>query len=438
MWRLVVSELAGKVVRKGQRLVFMGTIKGLIKSIYIKSRKAGSALFTASTKPIFRSESARYVVFIQMSKEMWDFDADGTGEIMFSKVINGFLPELFQRWQQINARHLVTIVMFTRLQYEKGIGTIQDEARMTANEPKSADDAKKTFRDFYRVVVSDMPSGESSDILLQLKKEFRVFLRDVTVKETDPDGILFGSGFGAVKPSHIIAGHPSAATQGNILESVNLASSQFSYDYIDRDLQRTGVSVIVVTPGTGLFEVDYNLLATTTDNLIENAVGIDLVCLSRIPLHSVPLFKYRLPGAAENKHPSRTTVAPSLPKTTLNSILSQNSAIADLASSSPQYQANVLDSNSSQWNYAIPHWVDVSFWTSTSEEDRMQAVILGMRDQVSSSAATRRSKPFIPRARMYELQMMGIMENAMRDIRLPYLEDPSSSSIQEKKDGAYV
>ncbi|KAL9610781.1 MAG: hypothetical protein Q9167_004537 [Letrouitia subvulpina] len=435
MWRLVISELAGKVVRKGQRLAFMGTIKGVVKSIYIRGRKAGSALFTSSTKPIFRSESARYVVFIQMSKEMWDFDADGTGEIMFSKVINGFLPELFQRWQQVNARHLVTIVMFTRLQYEKGIGTIQDEARMTAIEPKSTDDARKTsFHDFYRVVVSDMPSAESSDILLQLKKEFRVFLRDVSVKETDPDDILFGSGFDAAKPSHIIAGHPSAATQGNILESVNLASSQFSYDYIDRDLQRTGVSVIVVTPGTGLFEVDYNLLAITTDNLIENAVGIDLVCLSRIPLHSVPLFKYRLPGAAENKHPSSITVAPSLPKTTLNSVLGQNSAIADLASSSPRYQTNVLDSNSDQWNYAIPHWVDVSFWTSTSEEDRMQAAILGMRDQVSSSATSRRPKLFIPRARMYELQMMGIMENAMRDIRLPYLEDPSSSSIQKKKD----
>ncbi|KAL8959305.1 MAG: hypothetical protein Q9183_005657, partial [Haloplaca sp. 2 TL-2023] len=269
MWRLVVSELAGKVIHKGQRLAFMNTIKIQIKAIYIRGQRVSSAVFCSSTKPIFRSESARYVLFVQMSKEMWDFDTDGTGEIMFDKVINGFLPDLFKRWQQINARHLVTIVMFTRLEFNQA-PSISSIGPIIHNEHGH----QLSNQDFYRVVVSDMPSGGWSDILLQLKKEFRTFLRDVSVqgrkdrhtgKDDDcrPRGVVNGG-------SPTVNGNPTPALYGNILEAVNLASSQFSCDYIDRDLVRTGVSVIVLTPGTGIFEVDYNLLVTTTDNLIEN------------------------------------------------------------------------------------------------------------------------------------------------------------------------
>ncbi len=82
MWHLVSTELANRCIFRGQRIVFMKSIKASVKTIFVKGRKVPSAFFHASTKPIFRSESARYVLFIQMSKEMWDFDADGNGEIM--------------------------------------------------------------------------------------------------------------------------------------------------------------------------------------------------------------------------------------------------------------------------------------------------------------------------------------------------------------------
>ncbi|KAL9582607.1 MAG: hypothetical protein Q9212_003201, partial [Teloschistes hypoglaucus] len=429
MWRLVVSELAGKVVHKGQRITFLGSIKVSIKTIYIRGQRVSSAWFSASTKPVFRSESARYVLFIQMSKEMWDFDTDGTGEIMFDKVINGFLPDLFKRWQQTNARHLVTIVMFTRLEFQQNFPTasIASGARVMAQR-NSTD---WSSRDFYRVVVSDMPSGEWSDILLQLKKEFKVFLRDVSVRETNTGDTLNkddDSSSNADKtPSQEVTGHPCSALHGNILEAVNLASSQFSCDYIDRDLVRTGVTVIVITPGTGLFVVDYNLLAITTDNLIENGVGIDLVCLSRLPLHSVPLFKYRPSRMSRPKEctiendrsqePSRSW------RNSHNDVHEQvpvqsNDAIYKSLASSFQSTSGAFDR---QWDYGIPHWIDVSFWTSSTEGNRNTSIPSRANGWNGLASSQLRSKSFVPRARMYELQMMGVTENSINQIRLPHL-----------------
>ena len=117
MWRLTNSELVGRPVYVGQRIQFLGSLKATIKTINIDSRKVTTALFGGSTVPVFRSEAARYVLFIQMSREMWDFDSEGKGEILFNRVIHGFLPELFDRWSELEVKHLVTIVMFGRLVY---------------------------------------------------------------------------------------------------------------------------------------------------------------------------------------------------------------------------------------------------------------------------------------------------------------------------------
>jgi hypothetical protein len=127
MWRLTVAVLSEKSVYKGQKLLFLGSIKVTVKNIFVDGQKVTSAFFSSSTKPIFRSESAKYIIFVQMSREMWDFDAEGSGEIMFNKVINGFLPDLFKRWQRLNVHHLVSIVMFTRLEYDRGVLVRRDE-----------------------------------------------------------------------------------------------------------------------------------------------------------------------------------------------------------------------------------------------------------------------------------------------------------------------
>lgn len=441
MWGLVVSALANKAIYKDQRLSFM-TIKAVVKDIFVQGQKVTSAFFDASTKPIFRSESARYILFIQMSKEMWDFDADGTGEIMFGKVINGFLPELFKRWEQLGVKHLVTIVFFTRLEYEKGLTAGFFDTEMDISDPSMSFVDETSYRDFYRVVVSDVVSASWASILSQLKTEFKVFLRDVSIRQPKTGRYLsLGTGLAAAStelPKHIIVGRPSTAIRGNILEAINLASSQFSCDHIDRDLVRTGVSIAVVTPGTGLFEVDYKMLVKTTENIIEKGFGIDIVCLSRMPLHSVPLFKYwqqksTLKEVREGITGDRECLRGEMPSSQNSDGHISYNGLSRMAAFELDLQfpsGNSKSLKTRHWQYGIPHWIDVSFWSSSSEEDRTQAAILGKRVKKIGSIRSQR-EAFFPRVRMYEIQMMGIMEDAMNDISIPYLNRHNKISSHE-------
>lgn len=363
---------------------------------------------------------------------MWDFDAEGAGEIMFNKVVSGFLPDLFKRWLRVNARHLVTIILFTRMQYDGE--PLADRPNDTTSELHTQDQPGH-FRDYYRVVVSDMASGDWINILYQLKKEFRTFLREVSLvrkpaetahdnEEEPPD---------CPESDTIVAGKPSSASQGNILEAINLAAAQFAKDYIDRDLIRTGISVIVVTPGTGVFEVDYNMLKLTTDTLIGSGIGIDLVCLSPIPLHSVPLFKYRAPRSisgvraeqSKDKHVFVNTpeqeddMTPRQSEPNFGSVL-RTQSVQSMHSLAQEPDCYPMDT-SDEWKFAMPYWVDVSFWSGTSEEI-LELTKPRRADKIVKNSR-KKGRIFALRCRLYELQMMGVVENELGSISIPYLEE---------------
>ncbi|KAF3003751.1 vacuolar membrane-associated protein iml1 [Curvularia kusanoi] len=428
MWRMAIAELSKRTVYRGQKLLFMGTIKATVKQIYISGQSVHSGYFSSTTKPIFRSESARYVLFIQMSREMWDFDAEGAGEIMFNKVVSGFLPDLFKKWLQINAKHAVTIILFTRMQYDEE--PLVEHPDDTAYQSDARSESSN-YRDYYRVVVSDMASGDWIKILHQLKLEFRAFLREVSLVSKPArmasDTELGQDDLEESQFNTVIAGKPSSASQGNVLEAINLAAAQFAQDHIDRDLVRTGISVIVITPGTGVFEVDYNLLKLTTDTLIGSGIGIDLVCLSPMPLHSVPLFKYRTPSLASESadgHKQRTygSIAnfdektPKQYQPNFGSVLQAGSASCP----DPKISAPKTDANG-DWNFAMPYWVDISFWSRPSSH------IFELTRSKSTDRVTKRRhrtrRTFALRCRLYELQMMGVIENELGDISLPYLDE---------------
>ena len=47
---------------------------------------------------------------------MWQFDVHG--ELFFEKAVDGFLSEMFKRWQKSGSSHEVTIVLFSRCFYK--------------------------------------------------------------------------------------------------------------------------------------------------------------------------------------------------------------------------------------------------------------------------------------------------------------------------------
>ncbi|KAI8928325.1 hypothetical protein BC831DRAFT_548431 [Entophlyctis helioformis] len=312
MWRLKMS-LIGTALYRGKKLVSLG-VRGQVKDIIVNGTSYKCGFVTDTTKSIFRSETAKYFIFIQMSKEMWEFDEDG--ELFFEKCVHGFLPELFARWKEIGANHVVSIVLFARImgaginvshhghghsssssssnngsnininitpddplpQFNLDAGDFETPLGFaSAGEYRSA--TGQPCRDYYRVVVDRETRADWAQVLVPLKKEFVRFQRDV-LEQREAKGLSF------------LSGSNSPASEGNILEAINLALNPFDKHYVDRDLMRTGLTIVVVTPGTGFYEVDKKLCRLTWQRMVDNGVGLDLVCLSKPPLYTVPLFQF--------------------------------------------------------------------------------------------------------------------------------------------------
>lgn len=70
-WLILACDLCSS------QLNFAGCIKAEVRSIYINRRRVPSGYFTARTKMIFRSSSAKTFVAIQVCREMYEFDEDG-------------------------------------------------------------------------------------------------------------------------------------------------------------------------------------------------------------------------------------------------------------------------------------------------------------------------------------------------------------------------
>ncbi|CAI4214845.1 unnamed protein product [Parascedosporium putredinis] len=415
-------------------------IKAQVTAVFVDGHKVHSAFFSRNTRPIFRSESARYVLFIQMSREMWDFDSDGSGEIMFNKVVNGFLPAVFKKWSLLKVRHLVTIVLFARVEYDAGLSddlvfSLTDNHYYTGVQPSGM---KRPYKDFYRVVVNEMASYEWAAILKQLKKEFNVFRRDISLHHQRPDSNFMSlardSSGNSIAPSRVKA-EPCLAMYGNFLEAISLASSQFAHDYIDRDLVRTGISIVVISPGPGVFEVDYEALRRTTESLVGNGIGIDLVCVPKIPLHSVPLFKYRNPDFAELEKSRWPQSRGSTPRHDTPVAGSYQSLMGSLSPSKGLdllHRAEYFTTHRAidEWCYALPQWLHVSYWTGTSGDNlSYQGIALSVLDV---GGEEKNGDEFLVRCRMYDLQMRSVLEtNEIETV--PLMSDPHfpSQSLTE-------
>lgn len=422
MWRLTVGELTQRAVYKGQSILFLGTIKAQVTAVFVEGKKVHSAFFVRDTRPIFRSESARYVLFIQMAREMWDFDSESSGEIMFDKVVNGFLPAMFKRWVFLKVKHLVSIVLFARVEYDTGLSNELASSALhcdyyTGIQPSGN---RRPYKDFYRVVVSQMASGEWTKILHQLKREFNFFRRDISLHhQMSTFGPCFDEQAAKDGALNRVKAESSLSIHGNVLEAINLAASQFSHDYIDRDLKRTGISIAVLTPGPGVFEVDYETLRKTTEALVGNGIGIDLICMPRMPLHSTPLFKYRNPQYSEDGpsgpganlsrsfHSHDST--PNQPTPIVGSYQSMASSFSPTKASTVvrRIESLALTAASEEWCYALPQWLHVSFWTGASDETLSYA---GIALTVSNQVEQDDEDEFKIRCRMYDLQMRSVLD----------------------------
>ncbi|XP_023561638.1 GATOR complex protein DEPDC5 isoform X5 [Octodon degus] len=297
MWRLKKS-LVSTCAYITQKVEFAG-IRAQAGELWVKNEKVMCGYISEDTRVVFRSTSAMVYIFIQMSCEMWHFDI--YGDLYFEKAVNGFLADLFTKWKEKNCSHEVTVVLFSRTFYDaKSIDEFPEINRASIRQ----DHKGQFYEDFYKVVVQNERREEWTSLLVTIKKLFIQY--PVLVRLEQAEGFPQGNN--------------STSAQGNYLEAINLSFNVFDKHYINRNFDRTGQMSVVITPGVGVFEVDRLLMILTKQRMIDNGIGVDLVCMGEQPLHAVPLFKLH------NRNAPR------------------DSRLGD--------------------DYNIPHWINHSFFTS--------------------------------------------------------------------------
>ena len=338
MWH-ISNLIADQCVYKNQKISYLnGSIRLSINKIYKNGHKYYSSYISKDTKVVFRSDSARLIVFIQISSEMWHFEE--SGQQMFHKLVNSFFPKVFQKWRDMGTHHLITIILFTSVDLD-GENIKYSEGETPGNKS-----------DYYRVVVDQVHILLWNEIMATLRLEFANFKRDVYLHKNQHRD--------AEHPQeYIIQGTILPSVKGSFLEAINLGMSLVSDDFKDSYLRQTTNHFIMITPGTGLFDVSYDMLIKTSKIMTTVDSTVDIICLSQQPLHVVPLVRF-------------------------------------------------LD-NQNRLKHCIPHWLDISFWTDSS-----QAV-----------------HQWLPKCRIHELQMMGVMENELSNLNLGELDLSNHGSMIE-------
>ncbi|KAJ1816828.1 vacuolar membrane-associated protein iml1, partial [Coemansia sp. RSA 2675] len=271
MWRLWRS-LSLKTVHNNKPANMEGLIRASVRRIYKDGRQIPCGYIDLQSQPIFRSESGRFLIFIQMSEEMWSYQEDGN--LCFEKVVNSFLAELFRRWKEKQLNHMVTIVMFSRWFYNVRDSLFFQDLILD-------EDSGKYYRDYYKVIADMEVRPDWSAFLPEILSESNSYRRDIQEIQTSA--------------GHRLRGDLSKAHQGNILEAINLGINSFASHHVDRDLSRTGLSTIVITPSFGVFDVTKNMLRMTTERMLHYGMRTDLVCLAPRPLFKPPLFRFKAP-----------------------------------------------------------------------------------------------------------------------------------------------
>ncbi|KAH9966550.1 hypothetical protein BC827DRAFT_1124900 [Russula dissimulans] len=393
MWRLS-EQLTGRCVHLGQEIIFLGSVAAKVESIYVGGQKVSSGLLTATTKAIYRSLSAKVMIFIQVCRELWEFSGDG--ERYNEKIVHSFLPELFSRWKEAGTNHTVTIVLISRVFYDRSEVDY-------AEGPLLQDEDGRWHKDFYKVITDLEVLYDWQSTLVSLKDSFWAFQRDILLTHHYHRTWSAPSGVTGPQGEVRLVGQLSFAHDGPLLEALNMALNPTETHYIDRSLSLTGTSTIIITPGTGYYRVSKQLLRLTTTRMLDQGFGIDLVSLAKPPLHRSPIFCFR-------------GVEPELFR--VDKIGRYGSRALDPLWGGDDGPADCVG-REKQTFWWEPFWIGISFW------DKQMDLPL-------------REDRFVASAKMHEIQMLGLLDHdVLSSIEVPYLPEQYASLLDPACEGNF-
>jgi hypothetical protein len=268
------KSLLGQWIYQGERL--SDTVRGV--QAHAREIRHGqghclvSGLVTAATKITFRSRSSRIIWLVQMSSEMYEYASpyesnigtstttpDAVCELYFDKWIQ-FVYKLFGKWKELEATHSLTVVFFSR-SFRGTASSPTAKATANANDTHAQYDIYgRRYEDHFRVVLENETGPDWESLVVKIKQAFVQYPQEMKwtshMNLDDADSCW-----------------PSTANQGNVLEAINVTLNMLQFHYLDRDLQRTGNSIVVISAGNGVFEVDRSLAGISYQRMVDNGIG---------------------------------------------------------------------------------------------------------------------------------------------------------------------
>jgi DEP domain-containing protein 5 len=273
MWRFK-NALIGRPIYIGQQIV-INKIQAQIQEIGLKGVTKISGIIAKDTNFIFRSRSTRIIWLVQISGEMWAYDENGN--MYFDKFLTKFVDPLLDRWKSLGVSHSLTVIFYSRTFTFKSKQSTDSKIDETSAFKSSND--KKGYEDHYKVVIENSSEADKSYFLKTLKREFWEYAKGLNWNIN-----------GSSNDEQSILSLPSDSYDGNFLEAINTTLNILDKHYMDRDLLRTGNSIVMISAGVGVFKVKPNISQITKQRMMDSGIGIDLISLSQPPLHAVPLF----------------------------------------------------------------------------------------------------------------------------------------------------
>ncbi|RLN02384.1 hypothetical protein BBJ28_00024775, partial [Nothophytophthora sp. Chile5] len=326
------KSLVGTALYVGKSIRVQGT-RWQVMDVRAGSEKVRSGVISSSTKFTFRSRTSRVMWLVQISPEMWDMANSGK---LYLEIFLNVVQNVLNKWTKHKVSHSLTILFYSRCYYPEmdqdqnvvDSGGYSHNGRFTPKkkQPRTADDERESsfpyersdcfaigvdedgrhYQDFYKVVVFDSLVTDVQPLLVKLKQEMNAFPRACGWRSPAD---FYVSSFSPAVPTGDDSGPrlgvPSNARDGNLLEAVNLVLNIFEKHHIDRDLSRSGQSVVLITPGNGIFSVNKRLSEITEQRMMDHGIGIDLISLASRPLHKCPLFLFKQSDISEMKLPGR-------------------------------------------------------------------------------------------------------------------------------------
>mmetsp|Transcript_54724 Transcript_54724/g.163590 ORF Transcript_54724/g.163590 Transcript_54724/m.163590 type:complete len:2342 (-) Transcript_54724:20-7045(-) len=297
---LFQKSFLSRWIYEGERLDSDDGVRANAMEIRHANRPARSGIVTDNTKITFRTRSARIIWLVQISSDMWDYaspyeaevggstvggDETTSCDIYFDKFVS-FMYRLFEKWKDMEVSHSLTVVFFSRtyLKTPSMVDAMEEATNDGSAIRKDCDG--RLYEDHYKMVIENETRADWSQLVQAIKKEF----------------VSYPSGVGwDLSPEPELGRVPSTAAQGNLLEAINITLNLLQFHYMDRDLRRVGNSIVIVSAGCGVFEVNKGLASITKQRMMDNGIGSDMLSLGLPPLHVAPFFLYKDVGRAHTE-----------------------------------------------------------------------------------------------------------------------------------------